>query len=101
MPVHEVTNWTFANGRDRARNGADQGGRAPTRRAAKALRMAETFRARIRGHHGQASFVFEITGAPAKIDSFIDLMRPLGLVRCLAHRCRRHQPRTPRLTFVM
>jgi acetolactate synthase-1/3 small subunit len=26
------------------------------------------------------SFVFEITGAPGKIDSFIDLMRPLGLV---------------------
>ena len=27
-----------------------------------------------------SSFVFEITGAPAKIDSFVDLMRPLGLV---------------------
>jgi acetolactate synthase-1/3 small subunit len=27
-----------------------------------------------------ASFVFEITGAPSKIDSFVDLMRPLGLV---------------------
>ena len=27
-----------------------------------------------------ASFVFEITGAPAKIDSFVELMRPLGLV---------------------
>ena len=26
------------------------------------------------------SFVFEITGAPGKIDSFVDLMRPLGLV---------------------
>ena len=26
------------------------------------------------------SFVFEITGAPFKIDSFVDLMRPLGLV---------------------
>ena len=26
------------------------------------------------------SFVFELTGAPAKIDKFVDLMRPLGLV---------------------
>jgi acetolactate synthase-1/3 small subunit len=25
------------------------------------------------------SFIFEITGASAKIDAFIDLMRPLGL----------------------
>ncbi len=24
--------------------------------------------------------MFEITGAPAKIDSFVELMRPLGLV---------------------
>ena len=49
----------------------------------------------------QASFVFEITGAPAKIDSFIDLMRPLGLVRSLAHRRRRHQPRRRLNRFVM
>jgi len=27
-----------------------------------------------------SSFVFEITGTPGKIDSFVDLMRPLGLV---------------------
>ena len=26
------------------------------------------------------SFVFELTGAPEKIDAFADLMRPLGLV---------------------
>jgi acetolactate synthase-1/3 small subunit len=26
------------------------------------------------------SFIFEITGASAKIDKFADLMRPLGLV---------------------
>ncbi|MDE2182759.1 MAG: acetolactate synthase small subunit [Alphaproteobacteria bacterium] len=44
-----------------------------------ALRMAEAFRARpVDTTH--TSFVFEITGAPAKIESFIDLMRPLGLV---------------------
>ncbi len=26
------------------------------------------------------SFVFELTGSPEKIDAFVDLMRPLGLV---------------------
>jgi acetolactate synthase-1/3 small subunit len=26
------------------------------------------------------SFVFEITGAPEKVDAFIGLMRPLGLI---------------------
>jgi acetolactate synthase-1/3 small subunit len=44
-----------------------------------ALRLADSFRARaVDTTH--TSFVFEITGAPDKIDSFIDLMRPLGLV---------------------
>ncbi len=44
-----------------------------------AMRIADIFRA----HPVDAtteSFVFEITGKPAKIDSFIDLMRPIGLV---------------------
>ena len=44
-----------------------------------ALRLADVFRA-----HGVdstlESFVFQITGAPDKIDAFADLMRPLGLV---------------------
>jgi len=26
------------------------------------------------------SFVFEVTGASSKVDAFIDLMRPLGMV---------------------
>ena len=26
------------------------------------------------------SFVFELTGASSKIDKFVDLMRPLGLI---------------------
>jgi acetolactate synthase I/III small subunit len=44
-----------------------------------ALRIAEIFRA----HSVDAtveSFIFELTGKPSKIDSFITLMRPLGLV---------------------
>ena len=44
-----------------------------------ALRLAEIFRAKVIDTT-TASFIFEITGAPAKIDKFIGLMRPLGLV---------------------
>ena len=43
-----------------------------------ALRMAEIFRAKVVDSTLE-SFIFEITGAPAKIDAFADLMRPLGL----------------------
>ncbi len=44
-----------------------------------ASRIAEIFRARPVDTTIQ-SFIFEITGAPSKIDGFIELMRPLGLV---------------------
>jgi acetolactate synthase I/III small subunit len=44
-----------------------------------ALRLADIFRARVIDTTSE-SFIFEITGAPAKIDKFTDLMRPLGLV---------------------
>ena len=44
-----------------------------------ALRLAEAFRANVIdaniGH-----FIFEITGKPSKIDQFIQIMAPLGLV---------------------
>lgn len=43
------------------------------------LRVSEAFRARVIDTTLE-SFVFELTGAPSKIDAFIDLMRPLGLV---------------------
>ncbi len=43
-----------------------------------ALRLAEIFRAKVVDSTLE-SFVFEITGAPEKIDAFADLMRPLGL----------------------
>ncbi|QEO17718.1 acetolactate synthase small subunit [Acetobacter vaccinii] len=43
-----------------------------------ALRIAEAFRARAVDTTAQ-SFVFELTGSSDKLDSFIDLMRPLGL----------------------
>lgn len=44
-----------------------------------ALRLADIFRANVVDSTLQ-SFIFEITGAPDKIDAFADLMRPLGLV---------------------
>ncbi|MEM9011209.1 MAG: acetolactate synthase small subunit [Pseudomonadota bacterium] len=44
-----------------------------------AMRLSEVFRARVVDTTLQ-SFIFEITGAPEKIDAFADLMRPLGLV---------------------
>lgn len=44
-----------------------------------ALRISEIFRARVLDT-AIDSFIFEVTGASAKIDKFIDLMRPLGLV---------------------
>ena len=44
-----------------------------------ALRIADIFRARVIDTSSE-SFVFELTGAPSKIDKFTDLMRPLGLV---------------------
>src|SRR6476660_952167 len=43
-----------------------------------ALRLAEAFRARVIDATIE-SFIFEITGASAKIDQFVDLMLPLGL----------------------
>ena len=44
-----------------------------------ALRVAEIFRAKVIDITAE-SFVFELTGAPSKIDSFVELMRPMGLV---------------------
>jgi len=44
-----------------------------------ALSLADIFRAKVIDTTRE-SFVFEVTGAPGKIDKFIDLMRPLGLV---------------------
>src|SRR5690606_4683866 len=44
-----------------------------------AMRLADVFRARVVDTTLE-SFVFEITGAPSKVDAFVELMRPLGLV---------------------
>jgi acetolactate synthase-1/3 small subunit len=44
-----------------------------------ALRVSDIFRAKVIDTTHE-SFVFELTGASSKVDKFIDLMRPLGLV---------------------
>ncbi|HWA69134.1 MAG TPA: acetolactate synthase small subunit [Rhizomicrobium sp.] len=78
VPTHSVTNWTGEKaGIEREMALIKVAGTGERR--VEALRMAEAFRARpVDTTH--SSFVFEITGAPDKIDSFVDLMRPLGLV---------------------
>jgi len=43
------------------------------------LKIAEIFRARVVDSTNQ-SFVFEIVGQSSKIDAFVELLRPLGLV---------------------
>lgn len=44
-----------------------------------AMRVSDVFRARVIDTT-HSSFVFELTGAQQKIDAFVDLMKPLGLV---------------------
>ncbi len=44
-----------------------------------ALRLADVFRANV-VDSTISSFIFEITGTPEKVDSFVSLMRELGLV---------------------
>ena len=78
VPTHRVTNWTSQEGGIEREMALVKVSGAGEKRV-EALRMADAFRARpVDTTH--SSFVFEITGAPGKIDSFIDLMRPLGLV---------------------
>ncbi len=48
-------------------------------RRVEALRIADIFRARVIDSSNQ-SFVFELTGSAEKINAFIKLMKPLGLV---------------------
>ena len=78
VPPHRVTNGTSQEGGIEREMALVKVSGAGEKRV-EALRMADAFRARpVDTTH--SSFVFEITGAPGKIDSFIDLMRPLGLV---------------------
>ena len=78
IPVHRVHDLT-AEGKALERELAlvKVAGTGETR--AEALRLAEAYRAQIVDATAE-SFVFEITGKPSKIDSFIAIMVPIGLV---------------------
>jgi acetolactate synthase-1/3 small subunit len=78
VPVHRVHDLT-AEGKALERELAliKVGGTGEHR--AETLRLADAFRAQIVDATTE-SFVFEVTGKPSKIDSFIALMVPLGLI---------------------
>jgi acetolactate synthase-1/3 small subunit len=78
VPIHRVVDMTVA-GPSIQRELAMIKVRGTGEPRVEALRLADAFRARVIDA-GTESFVFEITGASDKIDSFINLMLPLGLV---------------------
>jgi acetolactate synthase I/III small subunit len=78
IPVHKVIDLTVAGAHvERELALVKVAGKGDER--VEALRIAEIFRAKSVDATTE-SFIFEITGASAKIDAFIDLMRPLGMV---------------------
>src|SRR4051794_16570355 len=77
IPVHRVVDMT-TSGRSIERELAMVKVAGSGDPRVESLRLAEAFRARVIDASTE-SFVFEITGNTAKIDQFIDLMRPLGL----------------------
>ena len=78
VPIHRVIDMTIAGpALQRELAMVKVRGKGETRM--EALRLADAFRARVIDASTE-SFVFEITGATDKIESFIALMLPLGLV---------------------
>ena len=83
VPIHRVIDMTLAgNAIERELAMVKVRGKGEAR--VEALQLAEAFRARIIDTSTE-SFIFEITGATAKIESFINLMLPLGLEIGRAH----------------
>ena len=78
VPVHRVTDLT-ATGKAMERELALVKVRGKDVNRVEALRLADAFRARVIDATTE-SFVFELTGKPDKIDQFVALMQPLGLV---------------------
>lgn len=78
VPIHKVTDLTLrGNSIERELAMIKVVGKGADRD--EALRLADAFRARVIDASIE-SFVFELTGNVGKIDQFIDLMRPIGLV---------------------
>ena len=78
VPVHKVTDLTEA-GAHVERELALVKVRGTGEARVEALRIADVFRAQVIDTTTE-SFVFELTGASDKVDSFVALMRGLGLV---------------------
>jgi len=78
VPVHKVTDLTEA-GPHVERELALVKVSGTGERRVEALRVADVFRAKV-VDSTTSSFIFELTGAPDKIDSFVAIMRELGLV---------------------
>ncbi|RAI46122.1 acetolactate synthase small subunit [Rhodoplanes roseus] len=78
VPVHRVVDMTVS-ARSIERELAMVKVRGKGEHRVEALRLADAFRARVIDATVE-SFVFEITGAADKIDQFVSLMLPLGLV---------------------
>jgi acetolactate synthase-1/3 small subunit len=78
VPVHHVVDMTLVgNAIERELAMVKVKGKGDNR--VEALRLADAFRARVIDAT-TGSFVFEITGASDKIEQFVALMLPLGLV---------------------
>ena len=78
VPVHRVVDLT-ASGKALERELALVKVKGKGENRVEALRLADAFRARVIDASTE-SFVFEFTGKPDKIDQFVVLMAPLGLV---------------------
>ncbi|HET9902161.1 MAG TPA: acetolactate synthase small subunit [Xanthobacteraceae bacterium] len=78
VPVHRVTDLTVV-GQPIERELALVKVRGKGENRIEALRLADAFRARVIDATTE-SFIFELTGRPDKIDGFVELMLPLGLV---------------------
>jgi acetolactate synthase-1/3 small subunit len=78
VPVHKVVDLTVL-GRAIERELAMIKVRGGGEKRVEALRLGEAFRARVIDATTE-SFVFEMTGRSDKIDQFVELMLPLGLV---------------------
>ena len=78
VPVHKVTDLTESGAHvERELALVKVAGKGESR--VEALRIADVFRAKV-VDTTTSSFVFELTGSSDKIDSFVGLMRDLGLV---------------------
>ena len=78
VPVHEVHDLTVEGPsveRELALLKVSEKGE----KRVEALRLADIFRANV-VDSTLNSFIFQITGTPAKVEAFAELMRPLGLV---------------------